>query len=109
MLGVWDSPTNNDILVQNWIDRTAFVIYLYDCMYIDNDMYLNAFYLRNINTDDFHLEECDFSIRDTISRFNVKRITIRWSMNPFEFSRQLPPEPLNRLRFLNKITQVVQV
>jgi hypothetical protein len=104
-----DSPTNNDIWVQNWIGRTAFVIYLYDYMYIDYDMYLNALYLRNINTNDFNLEECDFHIRDTISRFNVKKIAISCSMNPFEFSRYLSPERLSRLHFLNKITQVVQV
>jgi hypothetical protein len=27
-------------------------------------MCLNALYLRNINTDDFHLEECDLHIID---------------------------------------------
>jgi hypothetical protein len=97
-------PTNNDIYVQYWIGRTSFVIYLYDCMYIDYDMYLNALYLRNVNTDDFYLEECDFRIRDSISRFNVKMIVISWSMNPFEFSRYLSPNRLSRLHFLNKIT-----
>jgi hypothetical protein len=51
--------------------------------------------LRNINTDDFYLEECD--------------LRISCSVNPFEFSRQLLPERLNRLDFLNKITQVIQV
>jgi hypothetical protein len=87
-----ESPTNNEIYVQKLLGRTAFVIYLYNCMYIDYDIYLNALYLCNINTDDFHLEECDFHIRYTISQFNMKRIAINCTVNPFEFSRYLHPE-----------------
>jgi hypothetical protein len=103
------SPTNNDIWVQNWIGRTSFVMYLYNYIYIDYDMHLNVLSLRNININDFNLEECDFRIRDTISRFNVKKIAISCSMNPFEFSRYLSPERLSTLHFLNKISHVVQV
>jgi hypothetical protein len=31
-------PMSNDIYVQKWFGRTAFVIYLYNCMYIDYDI-----------------------------------------------------------------------
>jgi hypothetical protein len=33
-----NQPLNNDIYVKNWFGRTVFIIYLYNCMYINYDI-----------------------------------------------------------------------
>jgi hypothetical protein len=50
-------------------------------MYICYDIQLNVLYLCNIGSEYFHLEECDFLMRNTISRFNIKKITISCTVN----------------------------
>jgi hypothetical protein len=87
--GNW--PKNNDIYVRNWFGRTAFVIFLCNSVYVDYDIQVNIFYLCNINTNCFHLEECDFHIKDPISLFNLRKIAISCNVNQFEFSNQQIP------------------
>jgi hypothetical protein len=49
------------------------------------------------------------SAAETQSGANAKGTAISRSLNSFGFPTHPPPHPLNRLLFLNKITQVVQV